>query len=180
MSERVTRSRRVFSRKVPVQALAPGRIRPRRWRDSEDGSGHGRATRSRRASRCPKSRAATGGCAPLAGAAAGHRSRGVDHLRPLQDPARGGAAGQHRSAPRRASPGPFVAASCPTQDPRWRKRSRSVAFDRIDLRDGAALERDRPYLVPLIEQLALPGDVRGQDQPEELDRPTRRVHARDH
>src|ERR1039458_1287752 len=26
-----------------------------------------------------------------------------------------------------------------------------LAFDRIDLRDGATLERDRPYLVPLIE-----------------------------
>ena len=31
-----------------------------------------------------------------------------------------------------------------------------LAFQRIDLRDGAVLERDRPYLVPLIEELALP------------------------
>ena len=40
-----------------------------------------------------------------------------------------------------------------------------LAFQRIDLRDGAVLERDRPYLVPLIEELALPGDVRGKANP---------------
>ncbi len=40
-----------------------------------------------------------------------------------------------------------------------------VAFDRVDLRDGAVLERDRPYLVPLIEQLALPSDVRAKANP---------------
>src|SRR5215212_8785294 len=27
-----------------------------------------------------------------------------------------------------------------------------LAFQRVDLRDGAVLERDRPYLVPLIEE----------------------------
>ena len=31
--------------------------------------------------------------------------------------------------------------------------------------DGAVLERDRPYLVPLIEELALPEDVRGKANP---------------
>jgi dCTP deaminase len=40
-----------------------------------------------------------------------------------------------------------------------------LAFQRIDLRDGAVLERDRPYLVPLIEELALPEDVRGKANP---------------
>jgi dCTP deaminase len=40
-----------------------------------------------------------------------------------------------------------------------------IAFQRIDLRDGAALERDRPYLVPLIEELALPGEIRGKANP---------------
>jgi dCTP deaminase len=40
-----------------------------------------------------------------------------------------------------------------------------VAFDKIDLRDGAVLERDRPYLVPLIEQLELPGDIRAKANP---------------
>jgi dCTP deaminase len=40
-----------------------------------------------------------------------------------------------------------------------------LAFERIDLRDGATLERDRPYLVPLIEQLRLPADVRAKANP---------------
>jgi hypothetical protein len=34
-----------------------------------------------------------------------------------------------------------------------------LAFEEIDLRDGATLERDRPYLVPLVEELRLPDDV---------------------
>jgi dCTP deaminase len=40
-----------------------------------------------------------------------------------------------------------------------------LAFERIDLRDGATLERDRPYLVPLIEQLRLPDDIRAKANP---------------
>jgi dCTP deaminase len=40
-----------------------------------------------------------------------------------------------------------------------------LAFQRVDLRDGAVLERDRPYLVPLIEELNLPEDVRGKANP---------------
>src|SRR6201984_882725 len=40
-----------------------------------------------------------------------------------------------------------------------------LAFERIDLRDGATLERDRPYLVPLIEQLRLPEHVRARANP---------------
>jgi dCTP deaminase len=40
-----------------------------------------------------------------------------------------------------------------------------LAFERIDLRDGATLERDRPYLVPLIEQLQLPSHVRAKANP---------------
>src|SRR5438270_2077995 len=40
-----------------------------------------------------------------------------------------------------------------------------LAFERIDLRDGATLERDRPYLVPLIERLRLPGEVRAKTNP---------------
>jgi dCTP deaminase len=40
-----------------------------------------------------------------------------------------------------------------------------LAFERIDLRDGATLERDRPYLVPLIEQLALPAGIRAKANP---------------
>ena len=40
-----------------------------------------------------------------------------------------------------------------------------LAFERIDLRDGATLERDRPYLVPLIEQLQLPEHIRAKANP---------------
>jgi dCTP deaminase len=40
-----------------------------------------------------------------------------------------------------------------------------LAFERIDLRGGATLERDRPYLVPLIERLRLPEDVRAKANP---------------
>jgi len=40
-----------------------------------------------------------------------------------------------------------------------------LAFERIDLRDGATLERDRPYLVPLIEELALPAEIRAKTNP---------------
>src|SRR5437764_2917227 len=40
-----------------------------------------------------------------------------------------------------------------------------IAFERVDLRDGATLERDRPYLVPLIERLRLPGEVRAKTNP---------------
>jgi dCTP deaminase len=46
-----------------------------------------------------------------------------------------------------------------------REKVTDLAFDRIDLRDGATLERDRPYLVPLIEQLRLPADVRAKANP---------------
>ena len=38
--------------------------------------------------------------------------------------------------------------------------------DELDLRrDGAVLETNRPYIVPLIEQLDLPGDIRGKANP---------------
>src|SRR5271165_6329995 len=40
-----------------------------------------------------------------------------------------------------------------------------VAFERIDLRDGATLERDRPYLVPLVEELHLPAEIRAKANP---------------
>ena len=45
------------------------------------------------------------------------------------------------------------------------EKMEGLAFQRIDLRDGAVLERDRPYLVPLIEELALPDDVRAKANP---------------
>jgi dCTP deaminase len=59
-----------------------------------------------------------------------------------------------------------------------------LAFERIDLRDGATLERDRPYLVPLIEQLGLPSDVRAKANPKSstgrLDVFTRVITDRNH
>src|SRR5438874_7179269 len=59
-----------------------------------------------------------------------------------------------------------------------------LAFERIDLRDGATLERDRPYLVPLIEQLKLPAEVRAKANPKSstgrLDVFTRVISDRSH
>ncbi|HVY97569.1 MAG TPA: 2'-deoxycytidine 5'-triphosphate deaminase [Solirubrobacterales bacterium] len=59
-----------------------------------------------------------------------------------------------------------------------------LAFQKIDLRDGAVLERDRPYLVPLIERLALPDDVRARANPKSstgrLDVFTRVITDRQH
>src|SRR5271169_6883681 len=40
-----------------------------------------------------------------------------------------------------------------------------LAFEQIDLRDGATLERDRPYLVPLIEELRLPEEIHAKANP---------------
>lgn len=64
------------------------------------------------------------------------------------------------------------------------EKVQGVKFDRIDLRDGATLERDRPYLVPLIEGLELPADVRGRANPKSstgrLDVFTRVISDRNH
>ncbi len=53
----------------------------------------------------------------------------------------------------------------PGSDSTVEHKSEDLAFERIDLRDGATLERDRPYLVPLIEELRLPDDVRAKANP---------------
>lgn len=43
---------------------------------------------------------------------------------------------------------------------------KEFVIDELDLRrDGAVLETNRPYLVPLIEELNLPADVRGKANP---------------
>jgi dCTP deaminase len=64
------------------------------------------------------------------------------------------------------------------------EKMEGLAFQRIDLRDGAVLERDRPYLVPLIEELALPDDVRAKANPKSstgrLDVFTRMITDRHH
>lgn len=45
------------------------------------------------------------------------------------------------------------------------EKAADLAFQTIDLRDGATLERDRPYLIPLIESLHLPETIRGKANP---------------
>ncbi len=41
----------------------------------------------------------------------------------------------------------------------------ALAMEEIDLRDGAILEKNRPYLVPLIEELRLPDGIRAKTNP---------------
>jgi dCTP deaminase len=53
----------------------------------------------------------------------------------------------------------------PDSDSSVEQKIEEIAFERIDLRDGATLERDRPYLVPLIEQLRLPEKIRAKANP---------------
>ncbi len=53
----------------------------------------------------------------------------------------------------------------PDVDSTVEEKIEGLAFQKLDLRDGAVLERDRPYLVPLIEELALPEDVRAKANP---------------
>jgi dCTP deaminase len=53
----------------------------------------------------------------------------------------------------------------PDSDSTVEQKVEDLAFEQIDLRDGATLERDRPYLVPLIEELRLPEHVRAKTNP---------------
>ncbi len=53
----------------------------------------------------------------------------------------------------------------PDSDSTVEQKIEDIAFERIDLRDGATLERDRPYLVPLIEELRLPQGIRAKANP---------------
>ncbi len=59
-----------------------------------------------------------------------------------------------------------------------------IAFQKVDLRDGATLERDRPYLIPLLEELALPDEIRAKANPKSstgrLDVFTRVITDRNH
>jgi dCTP deaminase len=45
------------------------------------------------------------------------------------------------------------------------RRLPAFEMDRLDLRDGAVLERNRPYLIPLCESLALPDDLAARANP---------------
>lgn len=53
----------------------------------------------------------------------------------------------------------------PSVDTAVMDRVGDLALDRVDLRDGATLERDRPYLIPLLEELDLPRHVRAKANP---------------
>jgi dCTP deaminase len=53
----------------------------------------------------------------------------------------------------------------PDSDSTVEQKIADLAFETIDLRDGATLERDRPYLVPLIERLQLPEPIRAKANP---------------
>jgi dCTP deaminase len=53
----------------------------------------------------------------------------------------------------------------PDSDSTVEEKIADLAFERIDLRDGATLERDRPYLIPLIEELRLPEGIRAKANP---------------
>ena len=61
------------------------------------------------------------------------------------------------------------------------RKLKDYVLDEIDLRgDGAMLEARCPYLIELKERLDLPAGLRGQGQPQELDRPHRRLHPGHH
>ena len=53
----------------------------------------------------------------------------------------------------------------PDSDSTVEEKIEGLAFERIDLRDGATLERDRPYLVPLIERAGAPAEIRAKANP---------------
>lgn len=46
-----------------------------------------------------------------------------------------------------------------------RTRADDLALDKFDIRHGATLEVNRPYLIPLVEALSLPPHVRGKANP---------------
>jgi dCTP deaminase len=119
--------------------------------------------------------------AATASAAGGGAGAGHDGVLPSQELSRAIEAewvssGDYRIRPEAVQPasidlrlGDFAwALRCsflPDVDSTVEEKIEGLAFQRIDLRDGAVLERDRPYLVPLIEELALPDDVRAKANP---------------
>jgi dCTP deaminase len=123
------------------------------------------------------SEAATAG----AGAAGAAEQRALDGVLPSQELTRAVEAewissGEYRVRPEAVQPasvdlrlGDFAwALRCsflPDVESTVEEKIDDLAFQRVDLRDGAVLERDRPYLVPLIEGLALPEDVRAKANP---------------
>ena len=45
------------------------------------------------------------------------------------------------------------------------ERAGDLTLEELDIRDGATLERERPYLIPLAEPLALPEEIYGKANP---------------
>lgn len=45
------------------------------------------------------------------------------------------------------------------------EKLKDIAFQQVDIRDGFTLERDRPYLIPLLERLSLPDHLRAKANP---------------
>ena len=62
-----------------------------------------------------------------------------------------------------------------------REKLRDYHMGDLDLSgDGAVLEQDRPYLIPLQERVQTACWHPRPDEPAELDRPARRLHPRHH
>ena len=59
------------------------------------------------------------------------------------------------------------------------ERIDELKLHEIDLTDGAVLETNCVYIVPLLESLALPPEIVAAANPKEFDRAARRVHPRD-
>ena len=121
--------------------------------------------------------------ARLAGAAGGDRAR-VDQRRRLPDPPRGDAAGEHRPAARRLRLGAALllparrrVAGRPTSSPTSPSRRSTCATGRRSSATG-------PYLIPLLEELALPDEIRAKANPKSstgrLDVFTRVITDRNH
>jgi dCTP deaminase len=53
----------------------------------------------------------------------------------------------------------------PDRDATVMERVEELAQEELDIRDGAQLERDRPYVIELVEQLRLPPEVRAKANP---------------
>jgi dCTP deaminase len=53
----------------------------------------------------------------------------------------------------------------PDRDATVMERVEELAQEELDIRDGAQLERDRPYVIELVEELRLPPDVRAKANP---------------
>lgn len=53
----------------------------------------------------------------------------------------------------------------PDRNSRVEKKLDAFVVDELDLTAGAVLEKNRPYLIPLVEELSLPEHVRGRTNP---------------